>query len=81
MSINLHCNEVELWQTPTHITNMCFSNNDGGSQGIKYRYLEWVKSHLNGVFQNKQEMNEKQEHIKAHIEEINSFKKLTFFVI
>jgi len=28
------------------------------------RYLEWVKSHLNGVFENEQEMNEKQ--VKAH---------------
>lgn len=24
MSMNLECKEVELWQTPTHITYMCY---------------------------------------------------------
>lgn len=24
MSVNLRCKEVELWQTPTHITYMCY---------------------------------------------------------
>jgi hypothetical protein len=81
MSMNLYCEEVDLLQTPTHITYMCFSNNDGGSEGIKYRYLKWVESHLNGIYANEHEMTIMQWPIKNHIKEINACKKLTFSIM
>lgn len=30
MSTNLHCKELELWQTPTHITDMCINKYRSG---------------------------------------------------
>jgi len=80
MSMNLYCEEVELWQTPTYITYMCYSNNDGGFQGIRYRYTQWVKSHLNGVWDDVEDYTDTKERIKEHLEKLNSYKKLRFYV-
>ena len=33
MSMNLECSELDLWQTPTWVTYICFSNYDGGWMG------------------------------------------------
>ena len=81
MSLNLHCKEIDLWQTPTYITLICFSNNDGGWRGIKYRYETWVKSRLNGVWENEIEYENLKTSIKGHIKELNSFKKLNFYIM
>jgi hypothetical protein len=81
MSINLKCAEVDLWQTPTYITYMCYSNNDGGWQGILYRYIQWVKSHTNGVWKNPKDLEYMKECINIHINTLNSYKKLTFSII
>jgi hypothetical protein len=80
MSLNLHCNEVELWQTPTYITLMTYSNNDGGWLGIKYRYIQWVESHLDGVWQNREDLNHMMTTIKLHVKELNRHRKLTFSI-
>lgn len=82
MSMNLHCEEVELWQTPTHISYMCYSNNNGGWRGILYRYEQWVQSLLNGVFTEDEleRRDELKESIKEHIKELHSFKRLRFSV-
>ena len=42
MSMNLGCDEMDLWQTPTYITDMCMSlddngNPDGGMEGVRKR--------------------------------------------
>ncbi|KKL99996.1 hypothetical protein LCGC14_1808850 [marine sediment metagenome] len=46
MSMNLHCDEIELEQIPTWITYMIYSpdkNNDpcGGWHGVLYRLKQW----------------------------------------
>jgi DUF1680 family protein len=33
MSMNLHCDQIELQQTPTYITYMCMVDSDGEVQG------------------------------------------------
>lgn len=92
MSMNLKCNEIDLWQTPTYITYMCYSNGDGGWKGILYRYKQWVRSHSNGVWGDGDNCDGSQEdweiiknNIKHHIAEIENVisisKKLTFSVI
>ena len=81
MSMNLQCEEIELWQTPTYITYMCYSEEDGGWQGIRYRYIEWVKSRLDGVWNDEQELKNMKELISSHIIEIMSFKELHFYII
>ena len=82
MSMNLYCKQMDLWQTPTHITYMCYSNGDGGWKGIKYRYEQWVESRSNGMWRDDQaeEFNELMRQIKGHLEELNSFKKLDFSI-
>lgn len=52
--MNLHCNHVNLWQTPTWITNMCMMDADGihfefkGKKAVRAlkAYLEWAASML-----------------------------------
>lgn len=44
MSMNLHIDGFELWQTPTFITHMCLfynkkSKSDGGREGVIRRYI------------------------------------------
>lgn len=79
MSMNLRCKEVALWQTPTHITYMCFSNNDGGWEGILYRYSEWVKGTLNGAWTS-EDLADHKERVNNHLAELNLHKKLTFSI-
>jgi hypothetical protein len=79
MSINLHCKEMELWQTPTYITKMCYSSEQGGWKGIRNRYIEWVKHHTDGVYDNEYDLEMMRERVKIHIEELCSHKKLTFY--
>ena len=83
MSMNLHCKEVELWQTPSYITHMCYSNNDGGWRGILYRYLTWVKR--GGVFDSEDEYENHKAMVDSHVTEIEDVlkkkKQLRFSVI
>lgn len=52
MSMNLHCNKHDLWQTPSHITHMALMTHNGyasSARGKKAKralliYAEWVKS-------------------------------------
>lgn len=64
--------QVDLWQTPTHITMMCLSYDpvtgepDGGHEGVRRRYLEWVESHCNGVWKDEDALEWTKERIKNH---------------
>ena len=95
MSMNLGCKEIELWQTPTHITYMCLSIQkhggwpDGGWEGVRYRYIEWLKSQADGLWSDDprhgnrrgshKEYDERNDFIKKHIKELMAAKSLTFF--
>lgn len=85
MSMNLHCEEVELWQTPTWVTYICYSNGDGGWKGILYRYEQWVKGRLNGVWKKDYEYTDMKQTIDEHLAIINNavkkHKKLTFGIV
>jgi len=89
MNLTLHDGEdgpeIELWQTPTHITWMCLSYNpetkepDGGHEGVRRRYLEWVKGqlpHIDDDFYYWQK-----DRIKEHTGVINSVKQPYFSYI
>jgi hypothetical protein len=80
MSMNLHCKEVDLWQTPTHITYMCYSDNDGGWEGIRYRYIAWVKGHLDGAWKDLEDLRELRGRIDRHGEELYKHTHLTFSI-
>jgi len=84
MSLNLHCQQLDLWQTPTYITHMCYSNGDGGWVGIKYRYVQWVRAQANGVYitaKEQEDLKYLQERIAEHLKELDRHKKLDFFVM
>lgn len=84
MSINLHCNKVKLWQTPTYITYMCLMTPKGadyatGAEAVRALkcYVEWAGSLLphsayRSGSEEEQENNEFRELLTEHIAEINS---------
>ena len=85
MSMNLHLSEgvegpeTSLWQTPTHITEMCLSYDrknggvpDGGMVGVMRRYQIWVRSHTNGVWNSREELDGMRERVNTHLEDIRS---------
>ena len=73
MSMNLHCNMIELNQTPTYITYMCMMD-DTGTIGYKYtgkkalaallRYKEWYENRLIERFEYEQESGVGEEELK-----------------
>lgn len=84
MSMNLHCKELDLWQTPTHITYMCMSldkkgNPDGGMEGVRKRYLYWVRSHTNGVWKVPEQYEEMKSNVKEHCEAVLKLKNPDFY--
>lgn len=90
MSRNLHLTEgedgreVNLWQTPNHITDMCLSYDenghpDGGMSGVMRRYQFWILSKTDGVWRSKEDLNEMRESVKAHLEEIRAVKEPFFW--
>lgn len=84
MSINLQCNKVELWQTPSYITYMCLMTPDGvkeakGVEAIRALkcYVEWAGSLLpHSVYQSgsveEEENNDFREILTEHIAKINT---------
>jgi hypothetical protein len=91
MNLTLYDNDtgqdIELWQTPSYITWMCLSYNpetkepDGGHEGVRRRYIEWVKSHVNGVWKDVEELHHETLRTWDHIKEINKVKNPTFSFI
>lgn len=85
MSMNLRCEQVELWQTPTYITYMCYSNEDGGWQGILYRYEEWVLSQTDGVWDNESAYQKAKARQNYHLQELKDAAKkhgkLDFYIV
>ena len=90
MSKNLHLTEgeegpeINLWQTPTFITEMCLSYDstgqpDGGMTGVMRRYQIWVWSQTNGVWNSTEEFEEMRARVQTHIEQIQAIKDPFFW--
>jgi hypothetical protein len=77
--MNLNCKSknkiIDLWQTPTSISHMCYSNNDGGWQGVLYRYKEWVKGHLNGVWESSAALEAMRGQVSEHFADLDEAAK------
>lgn len=89
--MNLHCEKFDLWQTPTYITYMIYSNANGGYRGILYRYEQWIlyqqQNTLNGRL-SKSSAEEKAELTEIHMGHIRELKEaaknngtLTFYIL
>ena len=81
MSMNLYCNNIDLWQTPTYITYMSLMGPDyplqevTGSEAVRALrcYLEWVRSTSPSIARTDGElkvMRLSQARIKSHTEEV-----------
>ena len=86
MSMNLHCDEMDLWQTPTYITYMSMSldnngNPDGGMEGVRKRYLMWVKSRLNGVWRDQEEYEIEKMNVEEHCAQVMALEDPEFFIM
>ncbi len=93
MSMNLHVEddtgyEIDLWQTPTWVTDMClFSwkiNKEGYRQQRKWEdtliiYLDWVRSHSQGRWDSVEESQDMQDRISSHVKELNEAGVLKFY--
>jgi len=86
MSMNLHCDGIDLWQTPTYITYMCMSfdrdgNPDGGMEGVRKRYLIWVRSHLDGVWRDEKQYEFEKMNVDRHCAQVMALENPEFFCI
>lgn len=75
MSMNLYCDEIELYQTPTYITYMCLSYNkrgrpDGGWKGVLKRYKVWVCNRVNS-WPTQEDYDEWQRNIDTHLKAVD----------
>ena len=82
MSMNLYIEfegvEQEVYQTPTHITNMCLMTHAGFDWSVTGNnakravrcYMQWVASLKNGSYSSREEHYELTKPINDHIEVI-----------
>lgn len=88
MSMNLKCKEVELLQTPTHITKMCLFRANGQKDSwpnVLYRYTLWFNS-LYSVMQGTKEEIAAEDatrvaHLKMLDKAVKKHKRLHFYMI
>lgn len=85
MSMNLHLQvdgyKIDLWQTPTRITNMCLVDENfrvaSEVKGKKAKraiaiYLTWVRGTLDGAWESEEELDTQQEIVFEHIDKIKT---------
>lgn len=88
MSMNLNAEtkdgrKVTLWQTPTWVSYCCWLDHEDKPRKWKdtrHLYAEWVKSKLQGAFEDG-EYDDIKERVDEHLNELYSYKKLEFYVM
>lgn len=71
MSMNLTCNKMDLWQTPTYITYMCLETSS--PKAALKAYCHWVRDQNIQVMRTQEEIdyaNERRLTINEHIKEV-----------
>jgi hypothetical protein len=81
MSMNLHCEQMDLCQTPTWVTYACYladvkSKTPSDWKTIREKYIAWYSS---GFGKKPSRMD--RECRDAHINQLRSFEKLDFYVM
>jgi thiaminase len=86
MSMNLHCNKLDLWQTPTQITYMCLVQPDNeiasNVAGKKARhalaiYRKWVEYNQTNIinWQNEYDCANYKKCVEEHLTAIDKIAK------
>ena len=91
MSMNLEATvkktgeEVNLWQTPTWVTEMCIYSYKKNKKGeykkrhwkdTRALYLAWVKSHTQGAFHSSEDVDAMKITVESHQNYIMSLDKI-----
>ena len=86
MSMNLHTDKLDLWQTPTWVTRVClYTVNEVGEtvidtwQSVRFRYAEWVKHSLNGVWDDDAAYAQQKALVKDHLDALYALGKVEFW--
>lgn len=75
MSMNLYCDEIELWQTPTWVSELAVYDCNGEERDVEetiYIYASWVASTLNGRWEDAEEAAEARLRVKEHVEAVKN---------
>lgn len=92
MSTNLHCEEMDLVQTPTYITHIIALRHNGSLdnwKNILYKYKEWNRmrhqdgfnSMINDPKAQKEWSDQYTEWMKNHFAALDSYKILHFYIM
>ena len=84
MSMNLHCDETELWQTPTWLSYVALYDADGKQRSVKetqHIYLSWVESTCNGRYELASQAREQRDLVNYHIEKVKDSKIKEFYIL
>ena len=83
--MNLHCNQIELRQTPTTITYMCMVQRDGTIEGqvtgnkakqALQIYIQWVRGSLSGrVWTDKDDYEAAKQSVDEEVARVNKVLK------
>ena len=81
MSLNLFCDGLDLWQTPTDVTLMCLMTKDGpqwalrGGAAVRALkcYMEWVKGQADGKWEDPVARQSLQSSISNEVAKITSY--------
>ena len=84
MSMNLHCDEVELWQTPTWLTHVALYDCKGDERPAdetQHIYLNWVVSQLNGSYHSVEDAELARDRVKYHKQEVIDANIQEFYIL
>jgi hypothetical protein len=70
MRLTIKSDEIYLLPIPSNMVNIIYSNQDGGNEGIKYRYLEWLSDIIK---KNEEQPNEIYLTLKDTYEKIKNY--------
>ena len=88
MSMNLYARtksneKLDLWQTPTWISECCLYGHKGKRKwkDTRYLYLEWVKSNTKTTWRDIEDYENMKKNVKNEVERIMSAGKLKFYIM
>ena len=73
MSMNLHSDEVDLWQTPTWITYLALWDSNSDERPLEeslHVYISWVESHTEGGWESTEALENMRDRVRHHVEEV-----------